>query len=903
MFALLSLALTAASPGSLEHDFPAAKLFVRPGESTVSTVIGLDVPFTEVSPERARAFLFKYGGAFALTAEDELVLRSKRGDALLTTLRFERKKAGVKVYGAELILTFDARAHLTMIYAGPQVPPAKGAWKLPSSYALEREPGATQVEAAWVHAGDVLRPAWIVTRALLEGPTVWLSVDAETGQVLERRRIAWTVEGRVFDFSPVRSAPATLCAQQPDAGYSTCATSGLRTLGNLATGAMSLSGPRAVARNCQGQASGTNCVPRATPNGSDAFDYPADLTTSTMDRFGEVMAYYQADRFSAWLDTLSPPFQAGGGLGVVDVFTNIGGYEGGFFQASGPFNRFGIRLGQGPLADWAYDADVLWHELGHGLVDRTSGFGFYSRDAQGIYGDSGSLNEGTADCVSLAFKGAPQLGENAGSRLREDGQTTVPYLRTVENKRMCQITSIDGTTLALGGRIGEIHVDGVIWGSFFWALRQRLASVSTTGLCANCNAAEVALTRALESLGSGASFNDATLGVQQVTASVFGAQAAQLVGCMSCEWDMAGCADRTRTIYPGETHEALLVDSSAGSYGGVTPATFQYVLAVPANTTVNFNRFLIESGSLTVLARFGGKVTWSGTTNNATTTITAQGQLLPAQATAGNWYLQGAHDGADIRRFGLRVNFMPAGSPSNRPPPPAYSCTLGGAFPGGCACTPQCAGKMCGSDGCGGTCGTCASGQMCSLNSQCACVPACAGKQCGPDGCGGTCGACPGGNSCTAAGTCACVPTCTGRVCGSDGCGGTCGAGCPTGQSCNNGLGQCVMGVDPCEGLQCGPDGDGGTCGTCPQDFSCTAQGSCSSSVGVCGNKLCGPDGMGGSCGTCDQGEACTETGTCVVVEPMPVGGCGCTGGAAGLELLLAAWLLRRRGASALHRP
>ena len=59
------------------------------------------------------------------------------------------------VSGAELTLTFDRDARLTMIHAGPQVPPAKGAWKLPSSYALEREPGATEVQAAWVrHASS-----------------------------------------------------------------------------------------------------------------------------------------------------------------------------------------------------------------------------------------------------------------------------------------------------------------------------------------------------------------------------------------------------------------------------------------------------------------------------------------------------------------------------------------------------------------------------------------------------------------------------------------------------------------------------------------------------------------------------------------------------------------------------
>ena len=35
-----------------------------------------------------------------------------------------------------------------------------------------------------------------------------------------------------------------------------------------------------------------------------------------------------------------------------------------------------------------------------------------------------------------------------------------------------------------------------------------------------------------------------------------------------------------------------------------------------------------------------------------------------------------------------------------------------------------------------------------------ACKPACAGKKCGPDGCGGTCGICPQGLNCVAGGKC-----------------------------------------------------------------------------------------------------------------------------------------------------
>ncbi|MBL6975654.1 MAG: hypothetical protein ISR64_07990 [Deltaproteobacteria bacterium] len=122
-------------------------------------------------------------------------------------------------------------------------------------------------------------------------------------------------------------------------------------------------------------------------------------------------------------------------------------------------------------------------------------------------------------------------------------------------------------------------------------------------------------------------------------------------------------------------------------------------------------------------------------------------------------------------------------------------------------CTPDCVGKECGPDGCGGFCGTCAQG-YCDAAGMCqtVCVPDCVGKECGPDGCGTVCGDtdCAEGTSCQG-GVCeACTPYCDGKQCGPDGCGGTCGS-CEVSENCDV-MGQCV---DPCLsctfGLNC-PD-------------------------------------------------------------------------------------------------
>jgi hypothetical protein len=115
---------------------------------------------------------------------------------------------------------------------------------------------------------------------------------------------------------------------------------------------------------------------------------------------------------------------------------------------------------------------------------------------------------------------------------------------------------------------------------------------------------------------------------------------------------------------------------------------------------------------------------------------------------------------------------------------PGLACS---ADPDCAQCTPNCNGRTCGDNGCGGECGQCDFGSTCTAAGRCEalCVPDCNGKQCGDDGCGGQCGTCSDG-MCNANGQCTtqCVPSCTDRTCGSDGCGGSCGT-CSDGFECN----------------------------------------------------------------------------------------------------------------------
>jgi hypothetical protein len=122
------------------------------------------------------------------------------------------------------------------------------------------------------------------------------------------------------------------------------------------------------------------------------------------------------------------------------------------------------------------------------------------------------------------------------------------------------------------------------------------------------------------------------------------------------------------------------------------------------------------------------------------------------------------------------------------------------------------------------------------------CIPDCEGKICGDDGCDGSCGTQPPGVSCT--------PDCSLQECGSDGSGGFCGNGNPDTEGCPWEL-ECVEGlcVDEnecylnCDGVECGPDGCGGACGVCPCE-------SCEPTEIYCIDGQCRSNG-------CGFGDAC----------------------------------------------
>ena len=131
------------------------------------------------------------------------------------------------------------------------------------------------------------------------------------------------------------------------------------------------------------------------------------------------------------------------------------------------------------------------------------------------------------------------------------------------------------------------------------------------------------------------------------------------------------------------------------------------------------------------------------------------------------------------------------------------------------------------------------------------CVPNCSGTgtPCGPDGCGGSCGTCPSGEVCTdGACTLPICPFCGDGICESDEDLCNCPVDCGDGQSICKCIGFC---------------GDG-TCDVCENNESCPQDCPLSCEMGsiicpVCGDNTCNGDETGCNCGDCPPRQDCPK--------------------------------------------
>jgi len=288
--------------------------------------------------------------------------------------------------------------------------------------------------------------------------TRWYSV-ASGGELLRREhvRAAW---GRVFPVSPAGSSPPIDIEL---AVYGDRLEGERTSVWGCSPTPLEDAVPWRFPGECYpvqqviADAAGDFRVPLPRIDFEDGF-LPSDL-------YAEVSLYYHAERFQDALAAL-------GNFGLpcehVKLHGNYTARQGedtvpvdnAYYTGSCEGRPMAI-FGQGELADYAYDGDVVYHELGHGVIDAETPWGLWrpSCDDVACFDDAGALAEGLADYMAVMLTGDPFIGEYIAQRhgLPRRG------IRNLDTMKRCP-----------DALVGEIHKDSELVSSALWSARQEL---------------------------------------------------------------------------------------------------------------------------------------------------------------------------------------------------------------------------------------------------------------------------------------------------------------------------------------------------------------------------------------------------------------------------------------------
>jgi len=122
-----------------------------------------------------------------------------------------------------------------------------------------------------------------------------------------------------------------------------------------------------------------------------------------------------------------------------------------------------LMIFQGNQADAAYDATVIQHEFGHGVVYSTAEITFdtIAVDTRSANNEAGALHEGFADYIAAAFNNLADVGPYFGPRALAGagvpGVAQDSYLRSLDNTYSCPSV--------LWGEVHQDsqHVSGALW--------------------------------------------------------------------------------------------------------------------------------------------------------------------------------------------------------------------------------------------------------------------------------------------------------------------------------------------------------------------------------------------------------------------------------------------------------
>ncbi|MBW2264013.1 MAG: hypothetical protein JRG91_18785 [Deltaproteobacteria bacterium] len=359
-------------------------------------------------------------------------------------VRLQQEHAGLPVFGRMAVMRVEVDGSISAFSSN--LAPVDPALPVTPSLTIAQARAAALAHAPWpaTVAATVLG-VWISHDGAHLAYTVTLRggeahqashvvLDASTAGVLATGTPIRNVMGRVFLQNPVRDLDTPTDLE----------------LLRLAGDGSALTGENVASWH---YVPGGAPVQSAAPDSSGDYLYdPAARTDEPVfdDEFAQVNAYYQVDHIADYFISTHGYTHSRGPITVfVNYVENAGeAYTNAFFDNE----TWSISLGQASNGDFAYDADTIYHEYTHSVVDTLAHLVYMAADPMGMIVFPGALHEGLADTFAVSLTDDPDMGE---------------YIlgRHVVNARTCP-----------GNIMGEVHYDGEIIGGANWDIRNEIGA-------------------------------------------------------------------------------------------------------------------------------------------------------------------------------------------------------------------------------------------------------------------------------------------------------------------------------------------------------------------------------------------------------------------------------------------
>jgi len=369
-----------------------------------------------------------------------------------TRVRLEQFVQGLPVIGEEVVLSYGLDGALRRVQGEPVAgvlmdvtPTVPAAVATTLAQALVNTAyGSGQLWPARaslaVDASDGLTLAWRVDVSAAEPVGAWeFVVDAQTGAVLRWGPTMHSAEGIIYPENPIVSEQVQV--ELPRLSQAFDGMQGTYAFVNSCT----------QVSNNQGQDTCTEKTKYALPDANGDYLFSAD-PSELVDPFAEVMMYYHLDYISHWFATEQGFEHFSPMEGLVNFEVSNAFF--GDFDGDG---RGEVAFGMANLVDFAYDADVIYHEFMHSVFGQIVSTSFIGSDEYGLDWASGGLNEGSADVLAIVQTEDPLLGEYAGRG----------FYGPLSNRPVRDLTELRHCPEDL---YGESHRDGEVWASLGWAM-------------------------------------------------------------------------------------------------------------------------------------------------------------------------------------------------------------------------------------------------------------------------------------------------------------------------------------------------------------------------------------------------------------------------------------------------